>query len=236
MGIGATPRGDPFTVVQRPCVAPLRGGVMRIAQPLPPLQRPWCQPRGGEHLGGLTGHSALRGPGEPDAADGDGQRQLPAVPPAVIPGLAPRGCGVHGGMGDCPSQPMVLVPHTAVGTQGRTVARRRVALGGPRPPPPDQMAPQTPKQCGPPRRQFRKAPFPRAPRGTTPLCRQQGPHLLHHWVRLVQQAEQGLGRRESSNDHDDQRFDKELVGIDLLPPTRAWDRWRGRGHLLDEPE
>ena len=42
--------------------------------------------------------------------------------------------------------------------------------------------------------------------------------------------------RESPNNHDDQRFEKELVGIDLLPPTLACDWRRGHRYLLNEPE
>jgi hypothetical protein len=42
--------------------------------------------------------------------------------------------------------------------------------------------------------------------------------------------------RASPNNHDDQSFDKELVGIELLPSTLAFDWWRRRGDLLDEPE
>ena len=68
------------------------------------------------------------------------------------------------------------------------------------------------------------------------MLRQQGTNLLCHRIVLFQKAEQGIGRIESPNNHDDQRFDKELVGIELLPPALAFDRWRGRGYLLDEPE
>src|SRR4029434_3766721 len=140
------------------------------------------------------------------------------------------------GMRDFPGQPMFLVPDAAVGAQGRTVDSRRVALRCPRPQQRDQMAPQAPNQCGQPRRQFLKAPFPGAPRGKPPVLRQQGANLLRHGIRLFQKAEQSIGRIESPNDHDDQRFDKELVGIGLLPPTRAFDGWWGRWNLLDEPE
>jgi len=53
---------------------------------------------------------------------------------------------------------------------------------------------------------------------------------------LFQKVKQGIGRIESSNDHHDERFDKELVGIGLLPPALAfgWRWWRG--NLLDEPD
>jgi len=83
-------------------------------------------------------------------------------------------------MGDFPGQPMFLVPDAAVGAQGCTVDSRRVALGCPRPQQRDQLATQTPNQCGQPRRQFLKASFPGAPRGTTPVLRQQGPNLLRY--------------------------------------------------------
>src|SRR5262245_3533268 len=174
--------------------------------------------------------------GRPDAADRDRQMQLPAVPPAMISRLAPGRFGINGGMRDFSCQPMFLVPDATVSAQGRTVDSRRVALFAPRLQQRDQMAPQTPNQCGQLRRQLRKAPFPGAPRGKTPVLRQQGPTLVCHRIVLVQQAEQSIGRIESPNDQDDQRFDKEFVGIELLSPTRAFDWWRGRGNLLDEPE
>jgi hypothetical protein len=88
----------------------------------------------------------------------------------------------------------------------------------------NQMAPQTPDQRRQPRRQFLKAPFPGAPRGKTPVLRQQWPHLLCHGIVLFQKAEQGIGRIESPNNHDEQGFDKELVGIELLPSALAFDR------------
>jgi hypothetical protein len=60
------------------------------------------------------------------------------------------------------------------------------------------------------------------------VLREHGTHLLGHGIILVQEAEQGLGGREAPNDHDDQGFDEELVGIELLPPALAFFDW-GRG-------
>ena len=98
------------------------------------------------------------------------------------------------------------------------------------------MAAQTPDQRGQPRRQFFPTPFPGAPRGKTPVLRQQWPNLLHNWLSLFQKAEPSIGCGESPKDHDDQGFDKELVGGGLLPSALAfgWRRWRW--YLLDEPE
>src|SRR6185295_13782778 len=118
----------------------------------------------------------------------------------------------------------------------RTVDGRRVALCGPRPQQCDEMAPQTSDQRWQPRWQGRKAAFPGTPRGKTSVLCQQGTNLLGPGIVLFQEAEQGIGRIEPPNDHDDQGFDKELVGIALLPPALAFDGWRGCGELLDEPE
>jgi hypothetical protein len=117
---------------------------------------------------------------------------------------------------------MFLVPDAPIGAQGRTVDGRRVSLRGPRLQQRDQMAPQTPDQCGQPRRQFLKASFPGAPCGKTPVLRQQWTKLLRHGIRLFQKAEQSIGRIESPNDHDDQRFNKEFVGVGLLPSALAF--------------
>jgi hypothetical protein len=172
MGRRATTRGDPCTVVPCPFLAPLGGVVMHVPEDIPHRQRQWLQQLWGDHLVSVTGDGALRGPGQPEAADHDCQRQLPAVPPAVLPRLAPSGFGVNRGRWDFACQPMVLVPDAPVGAQGRTGDCRRVALRCPRQQPWDQRAAQTPDQRGPPRRQFCQTPFPGAPRGKTPVLRQ----------------------------------------------------------------
>ena len=68
------------------------------------------------------------------------------------------------------------------------------------------------------------------------MLRQQEPNLLGYRIGLFEKVEQGIGRIEPPNNHDNQRFDKELVGIELLPPARAFARRRGRRYLLNEPE
>src|SRR2546421_315942 len=68
------------------------------------------------------------------------------------------------------------------------------------------------------------------------LLRQQGTNLACHGMVLCQKTEQGIGRIKPPNNHDDERFDKKLVGIELLPPALAFDGGRRRGYLLDEPE
>src|SRR4029453_16701962 len=131
---------------------------------------------------------------------------------------------------------MFLVPDAAVGAQGCTVDSRRVSLRGPGLQQLDQMTSQTPDQGGEPRRQCLKTSFPGAPRGKTPVLCQQGTKLPRDRIILFQKGQQGIGRIEPPNDHDDERFDKELVGIGFLSPALAfgWRRWRG--YLLDQPK
>src|SRR4030095_3029274 len=99
MGIRATPRGDQFAVMQRTFRAQLGGVVMGVAEDIAHLQWQLLQQPWGNQIVGVTGDSELRGQGEPDAADHDRQMQLPAVPPAVISTLTPRGFGVNRRMG-----------------------------------------------------------------------------------------------------------------------------------------
>src|SRR5215468_6342530 len=236
LGIRATPRGNEFTVVQGALLAQRRCVGVCISEDVAHFQRQLLQQLGCDQMVGVTGDGTLRGQGDPDASDHDRQMQLPAVPPAVIPRLTPRGFRVNRGMRDFPGQPMFLVPDAAVGAQGRTVDGGRVSLGGPGLQERDQMASETADQrwqsCG----QFLQASFPGTACRKTSVFRQQGTNLLRHWVGLLQKTEQGISRIEAPNDHDDQRLDKELVRIGLLPPTLAfgWGWWRWK--LLDKPE
>src|SRR5215471_16330174 len=84
------------------------------------------------------------------------------------------------------------------------------------------MAAQTPDQRRQPRRQLRKASFPGAPRGKPSVLHQPGANLVGHRIVLGQKAEQGIGRIEAPNDHDDECLNKELVGIGFLSPTLAF--------------
>src|SRR5215510_5513270 len=236
MGIRATTCGDQFPMVQRTVITQLGGIVMGVTEDVPHLQRQLLQQLGGDHIVSLTGDGKLRGQGEPDAPDRDGQMELPAVPPAMIPGLAPGGFGVNRGMWDFPCEPMLLVPDAPVSAQGRTVDSCRVALRCPGLKQLDQLASQTPDQGGQPGRQLLKASFPGAPRGKTPMFSQQWPKLLRDWIVLFEKVEQRIGRIESPNDHDDECFDKELIGIGLLPSALAFGGGRWCWNLLDEPE
>src|SRR5215471_5907656 len=109
MGIRATTRGNQFPVVQGALLAQLWCVVVCIPEDVTHRHGQLLQQLGGNDIVGVTGDGAFSGQGEPDAANRDRQRQLPAVPPAMIPGLAPGGFGVNRGMRDFPGQPMFLV-------------------------------------------------------------------------------------------------------------------------------
>src|SRR5215831_16825205 len=115
MGIWATTRSDQFAVVQRTCRAQLGSVIMRVPEDIPHCHWQLLQQFWGDHIIGVTGDGELRGQREPNTTDHDGQMQLPAVPPAVIPGLTPGGFGVNRSMRDLTCQPMFLVPDAAVG-------------------------------------------------------------------------------------------------------------------------
>src|SRR5215470_13920101 len=209
---------------------------MRVTQDIPYRHRPLLQQRWGDHIVSGTGDGERSGQREPDAADRDRQMQLPAVPPAVIPRLAPGRFGVNGGMGDFACEPMFLVPDAPVGAQWCTVDGRRRSLGCPGLKQRDQRAPQTSNQRRQPRWQVRKAAFPGAPRGKPSVLCQQGTNLQRDGIRLLQKAEQGIGGIEAPHDHDDERLNKELVGIGFLSPALAFGERRWRWYLLNEPE
>src|SRR5262245_4555209 len=151
---------------------------MRISEDIPDHHRQLLQQFWGDQIVGVTRDGKLRGQGNPDAPDHDRQMQLPPVPPAVISSLTPGGFGVNGGMRDFPSQPMFLVPDTAVGTQGRTIDGGRVSLCCPGLQQRGQMTPKTSNQGGQPRWQGLKTSFPGTPCGKMSVLRQQGTNLV----------------------------------------------------------
>src|SRR5215204_2727996 len=98
------------------------------------------------------------------------------------------------------------------------------------------MAPQTTDQRRQARRQFLKASLPGPARRETSVFAQQYPNLPRYGVVLLQEVEQGISRIKSPNDHDHQRFDKELVGIGFLPPALSLRRRRRSWNQFDEPQ
>jgi hypothetical protein len=110
--IRAATRGNQCPVVPGALLAPLRRLGVRISADVPYLHRPWFQQLGRDQLGGVPGAGALRGQREPDAADANGPRPLPTVPPARLPVLTPRGFGSKRGLPACPGQPMLSIGNT----------------------------------------------------------------------------------------------------------------------------
>src|SRR5215204_3267754 len=139
-------------------------------------------------------------------------------------------------MRDFTRQPMFLMPDAALGAQRRTVNGSRTPLLRPRLEEDDQMTSQTTDQRRQARRQSGQASLPSPARRETSIFAQQYFDLPRQGVVLLQEVEQGISRIKSPNDHDHQRFDKELVGIGFLPPALSLRRRRRRWHQFDEPE
>ena len=143
-------------------------------------------------------------------------------------------------MAHFPGQPMFLVPDTAIGAQRRERLLHAAAAILARPGRLQQqrshMVAQTPNQGGQPRRQGRKASLPGTPGRKTPVLRQQGTNLARDGIVLFRKVQQGRARTELSNDHDDERLDKELIGIGFLAPALAFGGRRWCGDLLDKPQ
>jgi len=162
-----------------------------------------------------------------------------ARPPEAVssrpPRLAPGRFGIQRGMRDLPGPSMLRGPDTPVGPPGGTVDSRRVSRHRPGLQHRAPMTAQPPEQGGPPRWPGRPASCPGAPGRHTPLRRPQGTQPLDDRSIVCEKVPQGRGRSASPKHQDDQRLDQARVRRERRPPPRAFDGWRGRGALRDEP-
>jgi hypothetical protein len=102
--------------------------VMLIAQDITDLGgQVGEQPRRDRTVGDI-GEGELSRQGNPEAADGHRQMQLPAIPPPIPTRLAPVRFGITGGMGHDACRPIFLVPHAAVRAYGRAITSDPVPL------------------------------------------------------------------------------------------------------------
>ena len=76
-----------------------------------------------------------------------------------------------------------------------------------------QVASEPPNQPWQGRGQRRQASFPGSVRRSLSSLGQQRAQLGHDRIVLVQKGQQCPGRIQPSNDHDDQRFDEQLIGV-----------------------
>ena len=125
--IRAPARGHQFTIVASTLGPQLRGIVMLIAQDLADLGGQLGKQRRRDLTVGDIGDGELSSQGNPEAADGHGQVQLPPVPPPVPARLAPVRLGVNRGVGHHASLPIFPVPDAAVRAYRRAGARRGLA-------------------------------------------------------------------------------------------------------------
>ena len=147
VGIGATPSCYQFAIVPGAFGLQIRRIVMLVAQDIPDLSGQLGEQQRRDLTVSDIGDREFGGQGNPVAADGHGQVQLPAVPPAVPARLAPVRLRINRGVGDEAGLPILLVPDPAVRPHGSAVARGPVALLRPRIEGPHQSAAQPPNQA-----------------------------------------------------------------------------------------
>src|ERR1700754_5175058 len=226
MRMRASSRRHQFAIMPDAFLPQLWRVVVRVTQHVAHLQGQLLQQFWRDQIVGFTGQGEFCGQWNPQAADADGQMQLPAVPPTVIPTLAPGRFCIYRGMRHFTSQAMFLMPYAAIGAQWRTINGGGSPLGRPRLQTHNQPATQTTNQGGQAYGQLLKAALPGAARRKASVFSQQGTDGQRQGIRLGQKAEQGISGIEAANDHDDQGFDKELVGVGFLSPTLSFlRRW-----------
>src|ERR1044071_6962964 len=234
MRIRSASGGNQFAVVQRTFIAQLWRVVMRVTQNITHTQRQLLQQSWGNEIVRFTGDGQLSRQRYPETADTHGQMQLPAVPPTVITTLAPGGFRINRRMRHNACQTMLLVPDATIGAQGGTID----GGGGPLYRPGLQAFNQQTAKAANQRRQSCGQPFkasvPRAARRKAAVFSQQEADLLGQRIRLREEIEQRVSRIEAANNHDDQGFDKQLVGVSFLPPALALLWRRGRRKVLDK--
>ena len=176
-GEGPPSRRDPTATAPRTPLLQV-GLALRLVSP----QKAECQgpcleqARRQQVIGSLGGGACGRA-GPPDARRRAAQGPLPALHPAVPARFGPVGVGIHRGLGDAASLPVLLVPDATQGAPHGAVhgggpgARRPGRKQG------DHGAPQTPKRGGEGGRDHRQTtrPGPAAPAdgpggGEHPIC------------------------------------------------------------------
>ena len=122
VGRGATAGRHQLPIVPGTLDAQLRSIVVLIAQDRADLGGKLDEQQRRDLTVGDIGRGELSGQGNPETAEGHGQMQLPPIPPAVPPRLAPLRFRINGGVGDHPSLPLFLVPDPTGCAHGGTVA------------------------------------------------------------------------------------------------------------------
>ena len=168
----------------------------------------------------------------PNSSDGGHQVQFPAIDPAMPARFGPVRVGVNRRMGDNPLLSMFLVPDAAFGPKHRAINGRCAPAVSPRTYQADQVTSQTTNL---PRQALGngfQATLPRATGRVAIVYGQQRTQSAHLGRRLVQYAQQFVNLMQAANDHDNYRFQKQPVWIDLRsawPPFR-WG-WRHRNSI-----
>jgi hypothetical protein len=139
--------------------------------------------------------------------------------------LGPRGLGVNGGVRHDALLAVFLVPDTPASAKNGAVNRHRSSFLEPGLEKGYQTPPQAINLSGEYFWNRFQPPIPRPPRREMSVVHEASTKCLHFRDRLLQHGEQFVNLVQSSENHDDQRFQKEPIRVDF----RMSSSWRRSG-------
>jgi hypothetical protein len=207
---------------------------MGITQHRARFQRHLLQQPGGDFLIAMIGNGQFGGQRDPHRAHGDGQVQLPAIPPAMPARFAPARFRINRTVRNLAEFAVFLMPNAACRCQRRAIQADRTPLMPPRLEQDDEMSAAIANEAWQGARQFCQTTFPRAARGKPALFDEQWPELDDNGVVLLQKPQQRLGRIEPPNNHDDQGFQHQSIRVLPGASPRSFVGCRRPGQLINQ--
>jgi hypothetical protein len=233
--IRPTPRGHQFTATPLTLASARWGVIVRVTQHVAHCSRPLRPPPGRALVVPPVRHRQCRGQGAPNGPDRHGQVPRPARPPAMPPRPTPARLGLDRRRRDHPVVAMFVVPHAAAGGQRRTGNGDRTAMHRPRVQQRHRVPSPVPAHAGHARRPRGQAACPRATGRQAALFAQAGPQPCRDGIVWVEKGQHGLGGREPTRQHDDQRLHDQALSRSFGAAPQSSRRCRRPGEPVHEP-